>query len=89
MWLWLWPRLQPKLQFNPPDWELSFAVGTALKRLKKKKKVKRTGSFSDSGEEQEHTYRWCRFQVDMRGWDQLDVILLRDGLTSEDGDKQD
>ena len=38
--LWLWYRLAATALFGPLGWEFSYAMGMALKRQKKKKKVK-------------------------------------------------
>ena len=37
--LWLWCRLAATAPIGPPAWEPSYAVGTALKRQKTKKKL--------------------------------------------------
>ena len=40
--LWLWARLAAAALIQPLAWELSYAVGAALKRKKRKKKKKDT-----------------------------------------------
>ena len=36
--LWLWQRLEAAAPIQPLPWELTYAVGAALKKMKKKKK---------------------------------------------------
>ena len=38
-WLWLWCRLEAAALIQPLAWELPYATGVALKRLKKKKRT--------------------------------------------------
>ena len=40
--LWLWYRLAAATLFRPLAWELSYAVGAALKKLNKQTKPKKT-----------------------------------------------
>ena len=42
--LWLWCRPAAKALLQPPAWELPYAASVALKRPKKKKKRKESGS---------------------------------------------
>ena len=35
MWLWLWRRLEAVAPIGPLAWELTYAIGVALKRKKK------------------------------------------------------
>ena len=39
--LWLWHRLADAAPFRPLAWELPYAAGVALNRIKKKKKKKK------------------------------------------------
>ena len=52
--LWLWCRLAATAPIQPIAWELAYATGVALKRLKKKNKSK---NFSISGQEEANLYK--------------------------------
>ena len=47
--LWLWYRLAAAAPIRPLAWDLTYAMGTALKKTKKKKKKKEKEKKYNSG----------------------------------------